>query len=152
MGEKQLLEKQKRKAQKSLIKLEQQETSLLSKLIDMRTKELQALKKTNETEKAQVITEIQKLQTSLDNLVTKQCDQEDALEKSILLEKEKLQEVLTVLENRQESLNSTETYNNEDTKSLLSKCENMSLCEEKPDTVEIENDVEEEENSSDAFL
>ena len=26
----------------------------------------------------------------------------------------------------------------------------MSLCEEKPDTVEIENDVEEEENSSDA--
>jgi len=54
------------------------------------------------------------------------------------------------LENRQESLNSTETYNNEDTKSLLSKCENMSLCEEKPDSVEIENDVEEEENSSDA--
>merc|ERR1712107_271759 len=78
------LEKQKIKAQKSLIKLEKQETSLLSKLIDMRTKELQALKKTNQTEKAEVISEIQKLQTSLDNLVTKQCDQEDSLEKDIL--------------------------------------------------------------------
>merc|ERR1712150_230930 len=70
------LEKHRRKAQKSLIKLEQHETSILTKLIEKRTSDFESQKSENELERSEVISEIQKLQSSLDSMVAQHREEE----------------------------------------------------------------------------
>merc|ERR1711936_443621 len=134
------LEKQRRKALKTLIKLEQHETSILSKLIEKRSSDYEIQKTENEYERSEVISEIQKLQSTLDNLVAHHREEEIMMEKSIEMDKDRLEIVRNTLQkNREDFEDKSQTYMEMESPMVRAKFYNIDMEE-----IEEEEEVGEE--------